>query len=70
MVKLCKNKIFTKEKYGDKKMENNKSLLKKEVEYLKEELYDLLEKQPWAQHDILKLSKYLDNLILKFYRCD
>lgn len=51
-------------------MENNKFLLNKEVECLKEELYDLLEKQPWAHHDILKLSKRLDRLILKYYNCD
>lgn len=48
-------------------MENNKFLLKKEVETLREELYDLLEKQPWAQHDILKLSTRLDSLILQYY---
>lgn len=48
-------------------MDNEKYLLSKEVECLKEELYDLLENEPWAQGDILKISKRLDNLILKFY---
>lgn len=48
-------------------MENKNFMLNKEVECLKEELYDLLENEPWAKHDILRISKRLDNLILKFY---
>lgn len=51
-------------------MENKYSNLNKEVECLKKELYDLLENEPWAKHDILKISKRLDNLILKFYNSD
>lgn len=51
-------------------MENKNFMLNKEVECLKKELYDLLENEPWAKHDILKISKRLDSLILKFYDCD
>ncbi len=51
-------------------MENKYFLLNKEVECLKEELYDLLENEPWAQHDILRISERIDSLILKFYKHD
>ncbi len=51
-------------------MENKYFLLNKEVECLKEELYDLLENEPWAKHDILRISKRIDSLILKFYKRD
>ena len=51
-------------------MKNKNIVLNKEVEHLKKELYDLLENEPWAKHDILKISKRLDSLILKFYDCD
>jgi len=44
--------------------------LNNEVECLKKELYDLLENEPWAKHDILNISKRLDSLILKFYDYD
>jgi len=50
-----------------KKMENKKIMLNNQVECLKKELYDLLDNEPWAKHDILKISKRLDTLILKFY---
>jgi len=62
-------KLFTKEKNGD--VMNNKNIrLNKEVECLKKELYELLENEPWAKHDILKISRSIDNLILQFYTCD
>ncbi|MHB8063343.1 MAG: aspartyl-phosphate phosphatase Spo0E family protein [Ruminiclostridium sp.] len=51
-------------------MKNKNIILNKEVEFLKKQLYDLLENEPWAKHDILKISKRLDNLILKFYDYD
>lgn len=51
-------------------MKNQNIMLNKEVEYLKKELYDLIENEPWAKHDILIISKRLDNLILKFYNYD
>ncbi len=49
------------------KMKNKNVLLNMEVECLKNELYDLLENEPWAKHAILNVSTKLDNLILKFY---
>jgi hypothetical protein len=52
------------------KMKNKNIILNKEVECLKSELYNLLENEPWAKHDILKISKRLDNLILRFYAND
>ncbi len=48
-------------------MENKNFMLNKEMECLKEELYDLLENEPWAKLDILKISTRLDSLILQFY---
>lgn len=48
-------------------MENKYIMLNKEVELLKMELYKLLETKPWAENDILLLSKRLDSLILEFY---
>ncbi|HEY5583763.1 MAG TPA: Spo0E family sporulation regulatory protein-aspartic acid phosphatase [Ruminiclostridium sp.] len=48
-------------------MENKNFILNKQVESLREELYELLENEPWAKHDILKISRSLDSLILKFY---
>lgn len=66
MVILCRKSYLTKEKNGDN-MDNKKVLLDNELECLKKELYDLLENEPWAKHDILSISKRLDSLILKFY---
>ncbi len=51
-------------------MENRNVMLNEEMELLKSELYNLLENEPWAKHDILRLSKRLDNLILEFYNFD
>lgn len=51
-------------------MENRNVMLNKEVELLKNQLYYLLENEPWAKHDILLLSKRLDSLILEFYNFD
>lgn len=51
-------------------MKNKNILLNREVECLKKELYDLLENEPWAKHDILRISKRLDSLILQFYDYD
>lgn len=48
-------------------MHNKNVLLNHEMECLKEELYDLLDNEPWAKNDILRLSKRLDDLILRFY---
>lgn len=69
MVILCKT-VHLQKKRMVIKMESKNFLLNKEVECLKEELYDLLENEPWAKHDILKISKRLDSLILKFYNGD
>ncbi len=67
MVILCRTDYLLKKRMVIN-MENNAFLLNKEVECLKEELYDLLENEPWAQHDILRISTRLDNLIIKFYK--
>ncbi|WP_041700222.1 aspartyl-phosphate phosphatase Spo0E family protein [Clostridium sp. BNL1100] len=48
-------------------MQTNIYTLNKEVECLKQQLYDLLDNEPWAKHDILRISKRLDDLILQFY---
>ncbi len=48
-------------------MENKKNMLNREVQSLREELYSLLENEPWANQDILRISNRLDELILKFY---
>lgn len=58
---------FTKEKKWGYIMQTNIYTLNKEVECLKQQLYDLLDNEPWAKHDILKISKRLDDLILQFY---
>lgn len=69
MVILCRT-VHLQKKRMVIKMERKNFLLNKEVECLKEELYDLLENEPWAKHDILKISTRLDSLILKFYNGD
>lgn len=51
-------------------MERNKFLLNHEVEALKNELYNLLETEPWTHNDVLRISKQLDNLIIEFYNYD
>jgi hypothetical protein len=48
-------------------MENKNHMLNREVQSLREELYALLENEPWAKQDILRISNRLDDLILKFY---
>lgn len=48
-------------------MQNKFFQLNREVESLKQELYYLLDTKPWAKHDILKISKRIDDLIIKFY---
>ncbi|WP_340148338.1 aspartyl-phosphate phosphatase Spo0E family protein [Ruminiclostridium hungatei] len=67
MVILCRTDYLQKKRMVIN-MENKTFLLNKEVECLKEELYDLLENEPWAQYDILRISTRLDNLIIKFYK--
>ncbi len=58
---------FTKEKKWGYIMQTNIYTLNKEVECLKQQLYDLLDNEPWAEHDILRISERLDDLILQFY---
>ncbi len=69
MVKLCRTLLHKRREWWYI-MEDKNIMLNKEVELLKNELYKLLENEPWAKHDILILSKRLDSLILEFYNID
>jgi hypothetical protein len=49
-------------------MKKNDMKLKEEMFFLKEELYCLIGQRPLADKEVLKISKKLDSLILKFYK--
>ena len=49
-------------------MKKNHIKLKEEMFYLKEELYYLIVQRRLAGEEVIRISKKLDSLILKFYK--